>query len=58
MTELWLFLGTLAVGAVWLVVGPYVIGATEYGVDHAGGWLNGMTPEEVNDAREWRDRHE
>lgn len=55
MTEFWMFIATLAVGAVWLAIGTYVIGMTEYGIDHAGGWLNGMTPEEVNEVRKWRD---
>lgn len=55
MQEFWLFIGTLVVGSIWLAVAPFVFGGIEYGADHAGGWLFGMTPEEVDRIRKMKD---
>lgn len=52
-----MFIGTLVVGGIWLAIAPFVIGGVEYGADHAGGWLYGMTPEEVNAVRKLIERN-
>lgn len=55
MSEIWMFIATLIVGGMWMVVGVYAIGGAEYLVDHAGGRLFGMTRDEIDQAREWRE---
>jgi hypothetical protein len=52
MTEFWIFIGTLAVGLLWLVFLPPLIKIGSRSFDHAAGRLYGMTAEEVDKVRE------
>lgn len=51
MTGLWMFLGTVAIGAVWLAVASTVFRAIGYLADHAAGWMVGMSPKEIDKMR-------
>jgi hypothetical protein len=52
MTEFWMFVGTLAVGLLWVVFFPPLIEIGSRSFDHASGRLYGMTPEEVDRVRD------
>jgi len=58
MSELWTLIGTIVFGLGWLYVGCFIIAGFDYTADHVGGWLMGMTPAEVDEVREWRERQE
>ncbi len=48
-----MFAGTIAAGLLWVGIGSYFIVAVEYLIDSVAGWINGITPEEVKELREW-----
>jgi hypothetical protein len=54
MTDFWMFMTTLAVGAAWLAVASTVFRAAGYVTDHAGGRLIGLTHEQIDEIRRSR----
>jgi hypothetical protein len=56
MSELWLFIGTIVVGLMWLLVGPFLLHKAERPALRAGLWMNGISGREADEILDWRER--
>lgn len=57
MTEFWMFIGTLAVGGVWLAFAPFILPAADRASLRAGLWMNGIDRPEADKIIEWNERN-
>ena len=54
--EFWMFLGTLAVGGVWLAFAPFLLPAADRSSLRAGLWMNGIEGPEADRIIEWNEQ--